>query len=232
MLWGHGWGQSHAAFDSLTASLERQARHICFDLPGFGASPKPPSDWSTEDYADAIADFIQQQGLGPVFWGGHSFGGRVALQLGAKYPELIRGLFIIAGAGLKRKRNLFQKIRFKMRIALYKGLKGLTKLGLSKDWLQSRFGSRDYQNAGEMRGIFVKVVNEDLTNKAKQIQCPTLLFYGNKDTEAPPEFGKRLSTLISKANVFILDGQDHYSVLSSGRHFITSKINAFLKDNS
>ena len=230
ILWGHGWGHSHAALDGITSSLDRQARHISFDFPGFGASPKPSGDWGTEDYADAIADFIQRKIGAPVYWGGHSFGGRVALQLAAKHPELVRGLFIIAGAGLQRKRSALDKTRFKIKVYTYKTLKFLTKFGLSKDWLQSKFGSSDYKNAGAMRGIFVKTVNEDLTEKAQLVQCPTLLFYGANDIDAPPEFGERLKRLISHAELYILDGQDHYSVLSSGRHFITSKINAFLKD--
>lgn len=230
ILWGHGWGQSHAAFEAITSSLARQARHIRIDFPGFGASPKPPTDWSTEEYADMVAAFIKAEALGPVFWAGHSFGGRVGIQLAAKYPDLLRGLIIISGAGLKRKRGFFKSLYFKSRILTYKTLKLMTHFGLSKDWLQQKFGSSDYKNAGEMRGIFIKVVNEDLTEQARTIKMKTLLFYGANDTETPPEFGQRFKTLIQNSDLFVLDGQDHYSVLSSGRHTITRHISNLLKE--
>ena len=224
-IWGHGWGQSHKSFHALVQSLEKTGKHISLDFPGFGQSPKPQSDWTTEDYADALAEFIQE----PVIWVGHSFGGRIGVQLVSKYPDKVKALIIIAGAGLKRKRSLTKNIYFNGRITLYKFLKKLIPIGLSDNWLQSKFGSSDYKNAGEMRGIFRNVIAEDLTDNAKQISCPTLLIYGDQDTETPPEFGQRFHDLIQTSELYILTGQDHYSVLSSGRHQVLNLIQNFVK---
>jgi len=39
-----------------------------------------------------------------------------------------------------------------------------------KEWHSNRFGSRDYKNAGPLRGTLVKTVNEDLTSDASRIK--------------------------------------------------------------
>ncbi len=212
----------------MVQSLQAFGAHTALDFPGFGRSKRPQESWSTDDYADAIATHIKQSGQAPIIWIGHSFGGRVGVQLASRYPELIKGLVLIAGAGLKRKRSPLKSLYFKARIALYKFLKKLIPLGLSQDWLQSKFGSSDYKSAGEMRDIFLKVISEDLSAEAAKINAPTLLIYGENDSETPPEFGKRYNTLIKNSTLHILSGLDHYSVLGSGRHQVANLLQGFI----
>jgi pimeloyl-ACP methyl ester carboxylesterase len=229
-IWGHGWGQSRGAFRPLAQTMEPFGTHVLVDFPGFGESPAPETVWGTEDYADEAARFIRSQTSGKVIWVGHSFGCRVGLQLAARHPDLIAGLFLIAAAGLKRKRPLWQTVYFKIRVAVYKGLKKMIPLGLvNEEWLKSKFGSADYKNAGaRMRGIFVKTVNEDLTEIARTIRCPVALVYGMNDSETPPEIGERLQKLIPGAELTVLPGQDHYTVLGEGRHQVAPILKNFL----
>ncbi|MFN3700063.1 MAG: alpha/beta fold hydrolase [Alphaproteobacteria bacterium] len=237
IIWGHGWGQSGKAFEALAQSLQALGAHCLLDFPGFGASPKPQDDWSTKDYADAIADHLKQSRLidrhGKIIWIGHSFGGRVGLQLASHHPDLVGQLIIIAGAGLQRKHSLLQKLKRKTRALIYQSLKKLALLGLlDQDKLFRCYASRDYQNAGEMREIFRNVIREDLTAQAQNISAPTLLIYGENDSETPPEFGERFHRLIKNSQLHILHGQDHYSVLSSGRHQVAGLIDDFVKEHT
>jgi len=229
VVWGHGWGQSHASFLDLCAPLENIARHIIIDFPAFGDSPIPPSAWGTREYADKTAEFIQSISDKPVIWVGHSFGCRVGLQLAAHHPDLIKGMFLIAGAGIPKQLPLHKSLYFKGRIGVYKFLKKLIPLGLSQEWLISKFASADYKNADPvLRQILVKVVNEDLRDIATRITCPVHFVYGENDRETPPNIGKVFSGLISGAKLTLLKGQDHYTVLSSGRHQVTSLLKTFI----
>lgn len=229
VLWAHGWGQSHAAFLPLAESLSRSGRHVLIDCPGFGQSPVPPGIWGTEDYADALAAFLKTIIKKPVIWAGHSFGCRVGIQLAAKYPDLVSGLVLIAAAGMPRKRPAHIRLYWKARIALFKFLKKLIPEGPGRDRLYRIFGSKDYQSAGALRHIFVKVVNENLTETAAHIACPVLLVYGIHDTETPPELGERYNRLIKNSELVTLDGQDHYSVLGAGRHQVAPLIKRFIE---
>ena len=69
-----------------------------------------------------------------------------------------------------------------------------------------------------MRTLFIRTVNVDLSENARNVRCPVRLVFGANDTETPPEFGTRYQSLMADAELLLLDGLDHYSVLTSGRH--------------
>jgi pimeloyl-ACP methyl ester carboxylesterase len=224
-VWAHGWGQDHRAFLPLAESWQSSTFNIVLDFPGFGVSPRPASDWGTAEYADACAAFLATLPAGRRLWIGHSFGCRVGLQIAARHPECIDALFLVAAAGLQRKRSPLTALKVKSKVALYKFLRALP-MG-DKDRLRERFGSADYRAAGEMRGILTKVVNEDLSEVARHIHCPVRLVFGSADTETPPELGRRLAELIPDAQYIQLDGLDHYSVLVAGRHQTALQLKQF-----
>lgn len=230
-VWAHGWGRHHGDMMPLMQSFERAGAHMLVDIPGFGQSPAPDRIWSTEDYADHFADWIREQKIGPVIWVGHSYGGKIGMMIASKHPDVLKGLCVIAGSGLQPKRSLLKTLSVKSRIFAYKIAKRLVPFGiLSQDWLIQAFGAADYKNAdGMVRKIFVKIVNEDLTESVQSIKTPTLLLYGKNDTETPVSSGQRLHQLIPDSTFYALDEQDHYSVLSSGRYQVANQINRFLE---
>lgn len=231
LIWGHGWGQSHHSLLPLAESLPLY-HHYVVDFPGFGASPRPAENWSTADYAAYMAVFIDH--LPPAklrLWVGHSFGCRVGVQLGAKYPTLLQGLVLVAGAGLRRKLPLLKRVYLKTKVYSYKALKHLCRMGLvRRGWLEGKFGSADYRNAGDLRPIFLNVIREHLAAEAKVIKAPTLLIYGENDLETPPSMGKEYATYIQNAQYHELSGQDHYSLIGTGRHQTVFLLNQFIKN--
>ncbi|HVC55940.1 MAG TPA: alpha/beta fold hydrolase [Stellaceae bacterium] len=229
LIWAHGWGQTHRALLPLAQAMRRAAPSVLLDLPGFGASPLPPAAWSTADYADAVAEWLG--GLPPArrIWIAHSFGGRVGLQLAARHPELLQGLILIAAAGLPPRRSPGQRARIAARRWAFRLMRRLTPEGPARDRLRERFGSADYRQAGALRPILVKAVNEDLTSVARAVRCPTLLIYGDQDRETPPELGLRLNALIPRSRLVMLRGFDHWTVLTEGSHQIVQRLGEFLE---
>jgi pimeloyl-ACP methyl ester carboxylesterase len=85
----------------------RNVHIIALDRPGYGSSdPLPAGQWpSIQRYADDIAEYLRflrrDEGSigvhpGPVGAGGWSAGGRVALALAARHPELVDRVAIVA----------------------------------------------------------------------------------------------------------------------------------------
>lgn len=231
MVWGHGWGQNRKAFGPMAEALAGRAAHLLLDFPGFGESPRPEEVWGTADYAEAVAAAIRPYRKVPhIVWVGHSFGGRVGIQLAARHPDLVDGLCLIAAAGLPRRRSLWQRFDNARRVYTFKTLKHLAPLfGVNLDDLREKFGSPDYRAAGAMRPIFLKTIREDLTEEARRIRCPTCLIYGERDMDTPPEIGHRLATLIPNATLTVLSDQDHYSLQGSGRHVVLKRVGEFLR---
>jgi pimeloyl-ACP methyl ester carboxylesterase len=228
-IWGHGWGQDHRIFLPLANALERSGAHTLFDFPGFGESPRPSGDWGTGDYADAFADWISTLPPKRRIWIGHSFGCRIGLQLASRHPDIVSGLFLVAAAGLPRSRTHFQKLKVGTKIAAYKALKFLPRLGVDTASLRDKFGSADYRNAGPMKSIFVKVVQENLADIASQVRCPVRLVYGALDEETPPDIGQRLTKLLPNASLSVLPRLDHYTILTAGSHQLQHQLEQFVR---
>lgn len=65
------------------------------DLPGYGESDPPPADPSIDDYAGAVADFLDQMRFRQVDVLGHDTGSLVAAALALARPEIVRRLVLV-----------------------------------------------------------------------------------------------------------------------------------------
>jgi len=229
LIWAHGWGHTHENMLPLAQGMRRSARSVLVDFPGFGASPVPPAPWGTADYADAMAEWLG--GLPPArrVWIAHSFGCRVGLQLAARHPETLAGLFLIAAAGLPSRRSPWARVRVAARRGAFRLARQFTPEGPPRDRLRQRFGSADYRAAGALRPILVKAVSEDLTAVAGAVRVPAVLVYGDQDRETPPELGMRLNGLMPQSRLYVLRGFDHWSLLTEGRHLITQRLGELME---
>ncbi|MDD4616336.1 MAG: alpha/beta hydrolase [Alphaproteobacteria bacterium] len=231
VVWGHGWGHTRNVFRPFTEALAQCAAHLLLDFPGFGLSPPPPETWTTADYADAVAALIRPYRKGgKILYVGHSFGGRVGIQLAARHPDLVDALFLIGCAGLPRKRGPIGTLSVKARIYTFKTLKHLAPLfGLNVEKLRQKFGSADYRSAGVLRTLFIRIIAENLSEQARQIKCPTHFVYGANDADTPPEIGFRLQKLVKNSDIELLPNQDHHTVLGDGRHVVIKRLASFME---
>jgi lipase len=67
------------------AGLAERFRVVAPDLRGHGASTWEPP-WSLEQH---VEDLLDSAPAGPALWVGHSFGGRLVLELAAAHPERV-----------------------------------------------------------------------------------------------------------------------------------------------
>lgn len=234
-VWMHGWGQTHKSLRPLAAQLKRQGHHILIDLPGFGQTTPLATGADTAAYADHMTALLTSRKISvdkPVILVGHSFGCRIAVQMAAKYPEKVKAIIMIGGAGLQRKRSVLWKAKAFCLRTLGKLARLSDRLFKTsfRDAYVTRFGSADYRNAGELRETFVKVVQEDLAAEAGAVNCPTLLLYGSDDSETPPEIGKAYNQLIKDSEFIELNGFGHLDILSRGAHQVEARIKHFVKE--
>lgn len=197
----HGWGRTGTDFVPVLAGLDAVAVH----LPGFGPTAVPDHAWSTEEYAELIADAVRE--FAPVVLVGHSFGGRVAVRLAARHPELVAGL-VLTGAPLVRLAPTSTP-SLSYRIAKWANRVGI----LSDSAMEARrrrAGSADYNAAeGVMRDILVKAVNDHYDDDLARISAPTWMVWGENDTAAPTAAGKVASERIRGARWRVVPGEAH-----------------------
>ena len=218
----HGWGHNSANLRPLATEFIANNRYI-IDLPGFGNTPEPDTPMTVEEYAKAIADWIIGQNLNPWIIG-HSFGGKIAMEIAASRPDLIRGIIVIGGAGFVTLRSRLRRIIFR---PVVKFIRMFGSVGAKTAAL---FQSTDYRNAsGMMRRILSQSLRHKTIDAAREIRIPTLLIYGSNDIDTPPSFGRKFARAIPGAKLEILHGFEHNDILTTGRFQVSGIIKRFIK---
>lgn len=216
----HGWGSRMSVFSQLERFLAPNFRVLSLDLPGFGGSEKPHELWALNDYVALVQAFFDHFGLDRPWVLGHSFGGRIAIVLGAK--GLASKLVLAGAAGVKPRRPL----SYYLKVYSYKLAKQILRVlpESSRESCLNRLrqgaGSADYRNADPvMRGILVKVVNEDLTGLLPDIKVPTLLIWGEHDDATPLYQAKIMEKAIADSGLVVLKKAGHYCFMDKPHEF-------------
>lgn len=232
LIFLHGWGGSRDSLRGIATLFQHTHVVHLIDQPGFGEAPLPPQDWSTINYTDLVQQYMLEKIAGPVLLIGHSFGGRVSVRLAARRLPQIRGVVLLSAAGLPRTGFSAQTLR-RSWIRLLRKMAFAVKPIVGERavaWHTRTYGSKDYMSAGELRAVFVRVVNEDLTESAAAIDCPVLLLWGTEDTETPVWVGERYKEILgSRATLEILPHKDHHLYTGTGAHLCGTRIRAWLK---
>lgn len=202
----HGWGQNIEMMDPIGKKLESDNTITIIDLPGHGLSQEPKEVLTIYDYAEIVKELLDSLKIKKPILIGHSFGGRIAIIYASKYET---EKLILLGAPCIRKE---QKMNLKVKVL--KGLKKVPGLNKLEGFAKKHIGSTDYKNASEtMRKILVNTVNEDLSDCAKKIKCPTLMIWGSNDTAAPLEDAQELEKIIPDAGLVVYENGTHYTYL-------------------
>lgn len=213
----HGWGANITLYRGIIDTLKQNRRVIALDMPGFGKTPEPSVPWCVDDYVDFVLHFIDSFSLKNLSVVVHSFGGRVFFKMNARenLPFSIDRAVLIDSAGILPKKSFGQKVSLKC----YKIGRAFMSTKVmhflypdAVENMRRKRGSSDYNSATPlMRATLVKVVNEDLEPIIGQVQCPTLLIWGDLDTATPIQDAKRMEELIADAGLVVCEGAGHFS---------------------
>ena len=210
----HGWGASATSFEPIRKVLAEHRRVVCLDLPGFGGSQQPDSDWFVADYAKFLSAFLHKIGVTKIAaLAGHSFGGRVCIKAVASKLVEPAKLVLIDSGGIKESRSLRNRL-FKAAAKIGKVATTLPLLRVLRSRLRQRLykaaGSTDYLESGTMKQIFLNAINEDLLPAAAKINLPTLLIWGRNDTVTPLKNGQLMTDTIKGSEMLVVEGAGHY----------------------
>jgi pimeloyl-ACP methyl ester carboxylesterase len=96
----HGFGASIGHWrNNIPVLAAGGYRVFALDLLGFGASAKPPLDYSLELWQELLADFWTEQIKEPAVFVGNSIGALLGLMMLANHPDIAAGGILINCAG-------------------------------------------------------------------------------------------------------------------------------------
>jgi len=199
ILFLHGWGSNKEIMKSAFADKFAEFSLIFVDMPGFGKSDNNYV-LKTEDYAEIMNSFLALCSLSPFAIFGHSFGGKVATLM---KPQI---LCLLSSSGIVEPKPF--KVRAKIKI--FKFLKKFF-----GDSMYRLFATKDADGMPKnMYETIKNVVDEDFTSRFETFENKALLFWGEQDSAAKLESGKKIASLIKKSEFFVFEG-DHYFFLKN-----------------
>ncbi|MFE6685653.1 alpha/beta fold hydrolase [Streptomyces sp. NPDC057743] len=214
----HGIGSSAAAFAPQLAALQRHARLLAWDAPGYAKSPDPKAPFTLDDYADTAADLLRARGQSAHVLG-VSWGGVIALRLAVRHPALVASLIVAdssVGSGADPAKAAAMRARaaelaelgprtFAQRRAprLLSGQAPAALVQRVTDTMADAIRLPGYGHAA------ASMATADLRAELPGIAAPALVLCGDQDRITGPDASQALAGALHKAAYVIVKDAGH-----------------------
>jgi pimeloyl-ACP methyl ester carboxylesterase len=224
----HGAGGDHLFWPPEVRRLPGY-RVITLDLPGHGKT-EGPGRQSVQEYALAVAEFMDSIGFSRAVFIGHALGGAISLALALDYPHCVAGIGLIStGPSLPIPSAVLENAANQSTLPL--AIKSLLDMSLCS------------QTPENLKGVIFKRLTEtrqtlllndllacdrfNLADRLNAIRTPVLVVCGTDDKLTPIRSSEILSRDIPGAALQTVEGAGHLLVLEQpGR--LAKLLNLFL----
>ena len=233
LLFVHGFACAFDDWDAQVAALSPRFRCAALDLPGHGASAKPPAV-SIAALGSAVAQVKEQVGARSTVLVGHSMGCRVIVEALLQSPSGVAGLVFVDGSilggdpetGVQRAKDAVTKAGID---PLTQRLFGDMFLESSDPKLRERLVARAQAvDASFREELFVDLVRWDLTkakDALKQIKVPALVLQStfiNSELKRVPmqpgmttPFMDAVAAAVPTSEAQIVTGSGHFAMIEA-----------------
>ncbi len=216
--------------------LSKHYRLLCVDYLGVGDSDKPRSGfgYTIEEQADLIVKMTEALQISKAHILGVSYGGAIALNLAARYPERVDKIISIEGNGIRNQDFPYRPMKGLLGWPVVGELSvGMIRLGLASRIVAKTVMGKAWERMAEAeKREVVQIIaqnnktassfswhlisrtletSKDFTDQAKTIQIPVLYLYGKNSyyhgmAETNAEF---LRTYLRNARIVRFDDGIH-----------------------
>ena len=241
----HGTGASLHTWDGWTEILSDSFTVYRMDIPAFGLTgPALDADYTIDAYVDFIKSFVTDQGIDSFSIAGNSLGGHIAWAYTVMHPDEVEKLILLDAAGYPHEG---ESTALAFKIANNPILSPMMKYITPKSFIEKNmiqvYGD-DSKISDELvtryhdmtlrtgnRQAFIDRVHthhEDISERIKEIECPTLIMWGTEDIWVNPEDAERFDTDIENSQLIMYEGVGHVPMEESPE--VTARdVMAFLK---
>jgi 3-oxoadipate enol-lactonase len=192
----------------LIGGLAERYRVLAFDNRGVGRTDKPDSPYSVETMADDTVGLMRAAGFQRAHVMGISLGGRIAMELTLRHPDMVARLALVSTAA-----RVVRNTRRRMT------------MGVLARWAPSRGAhpqpryAFDHQLAAS--GAW------DGTDRLADIRVPTVILHGRHDRIAPYQRAEELRDGIPGSTLIPFRSGHSFPLMSEQRRFL-DELSAFL----
>jgi len=227
----HGLLFDGGMWNELLGPLAELGRVIVIDGPGHGKS-EPAPRFVLEDHADALFDAFGELGVRDAVLAGLSWGGMVAMRMALQHAERVRGLALLDTSA--ESEHWVRVVRYRAFIAMHRRF-GTPYALYRKQIAPLLFSDRAIETQREMidasyrhtmgfgrdglarAALAVVVHRRNILGDLPRVKAPTLVMCGTEDRSTPPERSRAIAGAIPGAELALLEGLGHMSVLEDPR---------------
>jgi len=233
----HSVGLDLTYWDHQIEALRHHYDVVALDLPGHGASPGTPQDWTLNRAAATIAEHVEALDTGPVNVVGLSVGGMIAQALALTHTHLVRSLVLMDTAA-RFSDDGRTAMRDRAAAARAEGMPAVLASTLDRWFTPTTRAKRPdvidrvsktllSDDAAVHAAMWDMIAELDLVEELPRISCPTLVLVGEHDPSSPPAAARTLIEHILRATVYIVADASHMAPLEKPAE-INQHILAFL----
>ena len=199
--------------------LSKDFNVYAFDLPGWGKSDKPPKTLNIAELSDNLAAWTEAMRIERAVFVGHSFGCQILADFALRYGEKIERLVLASPTVDKQGRSfgiLFVRMLFNAQ---------------NEPWSLIRIAVKSLFEFGLIREIKTLqiAVRDRIEDKLPQINIPTLILRGERDTVVPQDWAENVAVLLPQGELKIIKGGTHGFNYSAATAFADA-IREFLRN--
>ncbi|AOR77768.1 alpha/beta fold hydrolase [Novosphingobium resinovorum] len=223
----HSLGGSVALWDDVTRTLSKRFTVVSFDARGHGDSPAR-GEISVQRFARDGALLCAALGIDRFIPVGLSMGGHAAMQIALDTPARVRGVIIADSSAGGRPGGAARVAQAAARIA------EIGADAYAVEYSRSRLAKAASEAAVRafadlsrptIPDVFLlqltSIQSQDWTARLGAIRAPTLVIVGDEDSSTPVAEAARLRDMIAGANMAVIEGAGHLSVIDKPEAFGT-----------
>ncbi len=216
-------------WDPQMQALTKTYKVLRYDTRGHGQSSAPPGEYTLEQLADDVKALLDALNIKHTHWAGLSMGGMVGQSFALKYPGVFSSM-VLADTTSRRPPDAAKMWADRIQSAQQKGMESLVESTLGR-WftepyrnshqdVMARIGDdiRKTPVAG-FAGCCQAISKIDVTNRLKEITCPTLVMVGEHDHGTPPEAARAIHDNLPGSELKIIPSAAHLSNIEQAQVF-------------
>jgi pimeloyl-ACP methyl ester carboxylesterase len=146
----HGLGRRWQVFLPIIPELSMRWHIFAPDFRGHGKSVRVPRGYHGTQYAEDIIQFVRERVPAQPIVFGHSLGGMIGMWVASHHPELVRALI------LGDNTIVADRVPMPMYVALFSGLRDLTRKGGSIEEIATGIGRIELPVRGPTESVFIR----------------------------------------------------------------------------
>lgn len=216
LLMFHGWTQTAEDWKPLLRGLESSYQVIYVDMPGHGRSGDLPENFSVQQTAQLMSEFVEVLQLRGARAIGYSFGGMVVLEMLVQNPRTFREAVIISTPY---------------------SFDGASQQPMTLDSLPESYRSdlisKHSGGINQVKKLFDPGLNYKIDLDESQIRpifIPVFIIQGEKDVITPPGQGKDMHRWLQSGQLWIVRGKGHNAVTTDNKSDFVKRVGAFFAE--